>query len=249
MTKDRHYNLFKSWIDTNKNDTLDLNVAYDFSENGEIGVSIYFKENDRIELSEMKEFLSRIKKRVLKKLNFKLNLVFMGRWELKMSRMDYSKSESLATLISQMEYDKNEALKYKKYDFKAHTLASDEEVKENLIKIGLNIWDDFNEDDKEKGTFAYFEVDDEILSPNNKRKYLEKIKDEMLEYNKELDLEVKLYRSVEHYPNIKEEDFHYQRWEIKIKNTTYNEIEDLTDYLDKKEIVFDNYLLEVYSES
>jgi len=128
MKKDKHYNLFKDWIDTNKNDTLELNIEYIFSENGKIGVIIYFKDNEKAKPFEIKEFLTKIKKRVFKKINLKLNLEFQNRWELRLDKLDYSLSENLANFISHMEFSNKDSLKHKNYDFKANVIAENKNI-------------------------------------------------------------------------------------------------------------------------
>lgn len=129
MKKDKHYNLFKDWIDTNKNDTLELNIEYIFSENGKISVIIYFNDNEKTKPFEIKEFLTKIKKRVLKKINLKLNLDFQNcRWELRLNKLNYSPSDNLANFLNQMAFSNKDSLKYKNYDFKINVIAENENI-------------------------------------------------------------------------------------------------------------------------
>jgi len=123
--------------------------------------------------------------------------------------------------------------------------------------IGINIWDDFYEDGfvpegEIQETYMY--VEEHHLSDDTKKFILgwilNKIEFENL-LGSSTQCELFYFDSKKEYPNLDPEhsSLHFTRWELRFKNITHQQVENLVDKLNKLKLKLNNEPVEFYSES
>jgi hypothetical protein len=121
--------------------------------------------------------------------------------------------------------------------------------------IGINIWDDFYEDGyipegKIQETYLYVEEElcdqDKFLILSHIMLYIETI------LESKTQRELFFYDSALKYPKLvgtENEYLLFKRWEIRFKNITHQQVDNLVEELNKAEIKYKGEQLEFYSES
>ena len=127
------------------------------------------------------------------------------------------------------------------------------------LKISINIWDDYCEDDFLKGgeiqkTYAYVECDE--INQDSKEQVLTAVFDYMNEYIKIQDegVEIKLFfhDSFKENPSLigtEHEWCLYKRWQINFKHLTHKRLEKLLKELNDASFEIEGIPFEFYSES
>lgn len=124
-----------------------------------------------------------------------------------------------------------------------------------MKKININIWDDFYEDDyvpagEIQETYVYVEDD---ITLNEKKDILEFLMT-YIQNNILLDnviYHMNFFDSKIKYPNIPEEykSLQFERWEIKVVNITHKQLDILLKKLQNANLEYNNFKLNIYSES
>lgn len=124
--------------------------------------------------------------------------------------------------------------------------------------IGINIWDDFYEDGyvpegEIQETYIYVEEyditeEDKKLILNHVMWYIDF--DALLD-NNVTQKELVYFDSRIKYPNLNPEydHIHFTRWEIRLKNITHQQVNNLVKELNDAELKYKEKSLEFYSES
>lgn len=241
MEDSKQYLNFKSWIDDNS--ISDLKIFHIFNENGTVDLKVFFSNS--VLKKDHKDFLKKISKKIQKLNNIKTKEpIFNGRWELIYKQLQLNIAQELVQSLFTLESTKANAIKFKNYKLRVIVLEDEE-----LININLNIWDDFDED-SEQETYAYFETDESVIDKNHQKIILENIKSEINKINPNINSKLNYYKSIEHFPKLNPKEYsHWERWELRLKNVKYKDIETLTEKLQDLNLVYNNYKLNIYSES
>jgi hypothetical protein len=123
--------------------------------------------------------------------------------------------------------------------------------------IGINIWDDFYDDGHiPEGEIqeTYIYVEEHGLSQEDKKLILQHVI-WYIEFDALLDnktqMELAYFNTEVKYPNLSADNYHlhFTRWEIRLKNITHQQVENLVEELNKAELKYKEEQFEFYSES
>lgn len=123
--------------------------------------------------------------------------------------------------------------------------------------IPINIWDDFWEDgyvpDGEiQETYAY--VEDSEIPQEDRKLYLEFFMSHLKtkEFLSNVDMQLTFYQSKNEFPSLVGTEYErmlFERWEIRFKHLTHENIYRILEELENKKLVLNNHPIRVYSES